>query len=577
MKRRIRLDGRLVPAITLLMGIAAALWQVVPPAPPAPPGGPVPEREFDVERAMGHVRAIAQQPHPNGSVANAQVREYLLGQLRALGLDTQVQERQVRRHWDNSVRTVRNILARVPGSGARDKALLLAAHYDSSSAAPGAGDDAAGVAAILETLRAMKAGGDRPGRDVIVLLSDGEELGLLGAMAFCGDPLGDPARPTDGAFESRAIKEEAGRVASSSWPAHPWLADVALVLNFEARGAAGPSIMFETTPPNLELVRRFAATDPYPAANSLSYEVYRLIRNDTDFTIFRRAGLRGLNFAFIADQLRYHRAGDTPENLSRRSLYHHGVHALAMTRHFTSSAEVGGGGDAVWFNIWRGVLLWYPVAWVWPVAVVQVSVAGVAIGMAWRRGAVGVPGMGWATVRLGLSLLLAVAFVFTTQRLVIAQGPVREPWHFEALTALMCAISAGVTGATMLVWPRTMRGTDLAVVALVVWTTLSLVAAVWAPGASFLAVWPALFAAVGVLAGTARAKRAWLRTSIVAVALLPALVLLMPAIYLGFVALTLQFSWVLSAVVALGSWLVVPGFALAGDARPFGPPPNESV
>jgi Peptidase family M28 len=556
-----RFNPRLAPAIAVLAGIAAGLWQVVPPDPPRP----MSMRDFDIDRAMDHVREIGQEAHPNGSAANAAAREYVLFQLRVLGLDPQVQTREVRRHWDNSIRTVRNIVARLPGSGPHDHALLLTAHYDSSSGAPGAGDDAAGVSAILETLRVLKASGDRPERDIVVLFSDGEELGLLGAMAFCGDPLGDPARPIDSAFEFRAIKEEAVRVAPSNWPPHPWLKDVSLVLNFEARGAAGPSIMFETTPPNLELVRQFASADPHPAANSLSYEVYKLIRNDTDFTIFRRAGLRGLNFAFIADQLHYHRRGDTAENLSRRSLYHHGVHALALTRHFANAGDVGDAGDAVWFNVWRGVLAWYPRSWVWPLAIGQILLAGVALGLAWRRGVIGGLGVGWATVRLGLSVLLAVAFVFTTQRLVVPQGPVRQAWHFEALTALMCAIAAGVTATTMLVWPRRMRGTDLAAVGLVLWTALSIVATVFAPGASFLAVWPALFAAVGLMVDAVWENRARLRSRVAAIAMVPALMLLTPSIYLGFVALTLQFSWAIGAVVALATWLIAPAFALVTE------------
>ena len=69
------------------------------------------------------------------------------------------------------------------------------------------------MAAALETVRALKASG--PGkRDVMVLLTDGEEPGLYGAKAFFTS---DPART-----------------------------HVGVVINLEARGNRGRAVMFET-------------------------------------------------------------------------------------------------------------------------------------------------------------------------------------------------------------------------------------------------------------------------------------------------------------------------------------------
>ena len=565
-----RLHGGIL-ALTVVIGVAAGLWQVVPPAPPAN----VATTEFDNARAFAHVRAMAEQPHPNGSATNAAVREYLLAELRKLGPSPEIQTRQVRRHWDNSVRTVHNILARIPAaaSGRHDDALLLAAHYDSNSISPGAGDDAAGVAAILETLRALKAVNHVPTRDIIVLLSDGEELGLLGAMAFCGDPLGDPARMAEFAGESRPVKESAAPITSTTWPPHPWLKDIGLVLNFEARGAAGASIMFETAPGTLGLVRDFARADAQPAASSISYEVYKLIRNDTDFTIFRRAGKRGLNFAFVADQLRYHRRTDTPENLSQRSLYHHGVHALALARHFTSQRETRDDRNGIWFNVWRGVLVWYPQSWVWPLTVLQVGLVGGAIVYACRRRVLSEWGLIEATIRVLVSLPLACAFVLTTRLLVVRPGPVREAWHFEALAALFSAIAAGVTVACMMTWRVRARGADLIAIALVLWTMLSVLAAIYAPGATYLIHWPVLFVGAGLLAESAWPHRPGVRTTIAAASILPALLLLPPTIYLGFVALSLDSGPYIAPVIALLAALVAPAFVM--PARDCGRSPLE--
>ncbi len=66
----------------------ATLYGVVPD--PAPASAP--PTEFSSERALEHVRAIAQEPHPMGSPENAAVRDYLVKELRALGLKPEVQK-----------------------------------------------------------------------------------------------------------------------------------------------------------------------------------------------------------------------------------------------------------------------------------------------------------------------------------------------------------------------------------------------------------------------------------------------------------------------------------------------------
>src|SRR5512144_488879 len=46
---------------------------------------------FSRERAMVHLPIIASEPHPEGSPAQARVRDYLVGQLTDMGLEVQVQ------------------------------------------------------------------------------------------------------------------------------------------------------------------------------------------------------------------------------------------------------------------------------------------------------------------------------------------------------------------------------------------------------------------------------------------------------------------------------------------------------
>ena len=57
------------------------------------------------------------------------------------------------------------------------------AHHDTVPGSPGAADDAMGIAVALEVARAIRAQG-QPHRDLILLFTDSEELGLDGSRAF---------------------------------------------------------------------------------------------------------------------------------------------------------------------------------------------------------------------------------------------------------------------------------------------------------------------------------------------------------------------------------------------------------
>ena len=125
-------------------------------------------------------------------------------------------------------------------------------------------------------------------RDLIVLFPDGEEDGFHGSHLFVNE--------------------------------HPWARDVGIVLNFDARGNSGPSIMFETSEENGWLISQFAQAVNQPLATSLSMDIYQVLPNDTDLTVFKRAGMGGLNFAFGSGLAYYHTADDTPANLDQRTL-----------------------------------------------------------------------------------------------------------------------------------------------------------------------------------------------------------------------------------------------------------------
>lgn len=298
--------------------------------------------EFSNEKALIHLEKITQKPHFTGSTAHNEVRNYLVDELEELGLQVEIQEQiSINKKWRAATNT-RNIITRIKGSE-KGKALLLLSHYDSKShASLGASDAGSGVVVILEGIRVFLAKNKQPKNDIIICITDAEELGLLGANAFVNK--------------------------------HPWAKDVGLVLNFEARGSGGPSYMLlETNGGNKKLIEAFQnANTSNPAANSLMYSVYKMLPNDTDLTVFREDGnIDGFNFAFIGDHFDYHTAQDSFERMDLSSFQHQVSYLEASLNYFADAdiQNLKSDVDYVFFNFPYLGLVFYPFYWVYPMLI----------------------------------------------------------------------------------------------------------------------------------------------------------------------------------------------------------------
>jgi hypothetical protein len=235
---------------------------------------------------------------PVGSPANARAREYIVDQLKQIGFSVRVQETDARRHELGRTARVANIIATLPGQ--KPDALGLMSHYDSSPDAPGATDDALGVAVTLEAARVLASRGDPGERQwtLLALITDGEESGLMGAAGLVTD------------------REVTSRLRA--------------YINLESIGSAGTSVLFETGPANAWLVSPWARRAPHPRGGSYAVEVYRRLPNDTDFSILKTRDIPGLNFAAISDSYAYHTARDTPERLSRETIRSTGENVVSI-------------------------------------------------------------------------------------------------------------------------------------------------------------------------------------------------------------------------------------------------------
>lgn len=343
------------PAALLLISLLILAGVLRSYSTPDPVVADAPGFLFSAARSEAILRNLLQEnrPHVAGSPQNAVVRERIVEQLRAAGYSPEVQSRYHCNAHNGACGPVDNVVAVKPGAVGKE-ALMLSAHYDSVWAGAGAADNGAGVAAVLEIAR-MTADSPPFENDIVFLFSDAEEQGLIGADAFADH--------------------------------HPLFAKVRAVINLEARGVTGPSMMFETGQGNRSLIRVFSKNVERPVANSLAYEMYRRMPNDTDFSVYKRAGRSGLNFAFAQGVAAYHSTADALEQFDRGSLQHHGDNAWSMLLALADRnlAQLPSREDAGYMDLFASTLLHYPVSITGGLALVLGVWAMLAIGLAFRR------------------------------------------------------------------------------------------------------------------------------------------------------------------------------------------------
>ncbi|XP_037295061.1 endoplasmic reticulum metallopeptidase 1 [Manduca sexta] len=218
---------------------------------------------------------------------------------------------------NNVYRDVQSVVARVSGAGGRPRgakqrtALLLNCHYDSVTDSPGASDDGAGCAVLLETMRTLSAS-RRPLRHDAVFLFNGAEENIMQASH--------------------------GFITQ-----HKWAKSVRAFINIEACGAGGREVLFQAGPHDPWIMEVYAGVVPHPFASSLAQELFEsgFIPADTDFRIFRDFGnLSGVDLAWSTNGYVYHTALDTVSRVPRAALQRTGDNVLALANGLLSSESL---------------------------------------------------------------------------------------------------------------------------------------------------------------------------------------------------------------------------------------------
>lgn len=487
--------------LTLIFFLVVSFILIALDAPPRPVSKEAPATEFSAERAMVHLAAIARAPHPINSGEHDAVRDYIVSVLQNLGFAPQIQ-RITNGAGTNG--TLENIVCRLKGTN-REKAVLMVAHYDSVVAGPGASDDGVAVAAFLEAARALKSL-PQLRRDIIFLFTDGEERGLLGARGFIS--------------------------------LHPWAQDAGVVLNFEARGNAGRSIMFETSDENGWLIRNFGEAASHPTANSLSFEIYKHLPNTTDFTVFRRSGYQGLNFAFIDGLGYYHTSLDSISNVTKGSMQHDGDYVMEMAKQFGNTmGETRRLANLIYFDVLGAWLVRYSQF----MSTVFLSIAALATGLivylGFRRKCLRARAcvLGLFSMIAGVMITTLGAWLVSVSALQMRRVPrihaglkYHTAWYVLAASAVGLACGSAFYALIM----KKLGAINFTVGTLVGWLSVTTLLSFYLPGGTYLFLWPLIFSLAGAIVAFARGNPVPnVKSPVVVLSGIPALVLVVPMIH----------------------------------------------
>jgi len=517
-------SGIVFAVLIAILGVTAAwTWSH-----PLPARAVTAAQRQAVESAYQDLKSIAAAPHPIGSPAEADVRNFILGRLKTFGLHPEIQETTFVMQNGTGIykaALIRNIVARVAGA-ANTGTILLAAHYDSATYSPGAADDGAGVAALIEMMHAV-ATGPRLRNDVVALFSDGEEIGLVGARAFMAND--------------------------------PWAKQVRFAANFEARGIQGPSVLFETGAQPGWAIRRFSAASPYLFADSMAPFIYNLLPNDTDFTIFRRASISGFNFAFFDGWPYYHSAADDLSQLSRESLKQQVLIAASVADSFGhADLRSPPKTDAVYFGVFgRWMLIYsYPAALLLAIVALVVLVSLIIFGLRNRR--LTVTDLCFGILALPLSAIVVCLASYTVSGSFWALGEAAA--YASSVYALsVTALAALLTWGLYLGFSAIVAVENLAVGAMMWCAAFALLTAIQAPALSYLFTWPllgALLALLVIYLNRLYPRRAGLRLLLLLVASAPTLVIWTGTIRTLYAGLPTR-EFLVSGLVAFGLGLLI--------------------
>jgi hypothetical protein len=463
--------------VSVLIILSVIYWSFSDLKPSLPQEKTLSKTAFSINNALNHLKNISKEAHYVGSKEHKAVQGYIVNELKKMNFEVEIQKQTaINKKWFAAT-TAENIIARLKGTD-NGKALLLLTHYDSNPhSSLGASDAGSGVVTILEGIRAFIAKNEVPKNDIIILISDAEELGLLGAQAFIDT--------------------------------HPFVNDVGLVLNFEARGSGGPSYMLmETNGKNSKLLSEFMAAKPnFPAASSLMYSIYKKLPNDTDLTVFREnANINGFNFAFIGDHFDYHTAQDSYARLDKETLLHQADYLTTSLNYFANSnlSDLDSNEDFVYVNFPFIKLATYPFSWVLPLLMIAAILFLVLLFFGFSLNKITLKGAFKGFLPFVISLLLCGGVSFGLWQLLLIIHPqytdILHGFTYNGYTYISAFVflNLWLLFKVYKYFLKQEKTTDLLIAPIFIWLIINIFISIYLKGAGFFII--PVFCALLILA-----------------------------------------------------------------------------
>ncbi|MBU2705626.1 M20/M25/M40 family metallo-hydrolase [Zooshikella marina] len=408
-----------VVAIVVLVFLISYMLQ-----PPKPLPTDASNTLFSAKRAQAIYKKIffPEKPHPTGSLAQQDVRLRLVQQLDSLGLLPKVRIGEACN--GNRCGLVSNILAVIPGKNSGKK-IVLTAHYDSVNASAGAADNAINVASLVEVAKALLHQGNLNG-DIILLFTDAEEQGLLGASLFLENPLFDA---------------------------------VDYIINLEARGNQGLSFLIESGSNQALTALAAAKALSRPAGNSIAPFIYTHLPNASDMSIYLPKGKSGAHFAFFSNIYHYHTPLDSIDNIDLGSVQHQGNNVLELVKYIDSLDEKSlnqtlNKESLVYFDVLTRWIIHWDMKWTLPAMLLfGVAFIWLGIGVAqhyggWRKQ---LSQIGLGFICVPVACILAFALTLSVEMLLKLITKSAVPWSAYPYVTLSLQVILAIFVVMLLV------------------------------------------------------------------------------------------------------------------------------
>lgn len=350
-----------------------------------------------------------------------------------------------------------------------------------------------------------------------------------------------------------------------------WMSDVRVAVNTEGIGNAGRVTPALTSPSNGWALRQYLQAAPAPVVYTAFGAPLNATGQGADLGRYQEVVPAGLELVGIGGLPGYHAGTDSAAGMHQGTLAEYGTTVVRLAQQL-SQADLDSVEEPnlVAFTVVDGVTVAYSSTWSLPLAAACVLAVVAAIAMAARRGRVSLRRviLSWLALGLaGLTGILAATALWLAARAVDPRlSDALQGGVYDRTAYVLAAVAAGAAGVLLVLWPLCHRcgGLEVLAGALLGWSLVALLLAVFLPDAAYALTWPLLAAIIGfgILATSGRSPRVTQAT--VTLAAVPAVLLISPVVALYFF-LSARFELMLPVATplpmlwaALALTLVVP-------------------